>query len=286
MDSEERPRKKEKKGITDKPTETGQDGSLTQMIAVKDIRTHPLFESLLRIDDADQERFTRKMGEEGYFPSEALVLAVWEGQLDPVVIDGNRRLQAARDNGIEQVPCVIEKFPDLMGALRRAIALQMERRQNDDSTTYRLCEEFDEVMQRGGDRRSEEAKSILQSCIVERGSTTSARRTAKIIGCNYRKVYQIRRIRKDGTTQIQDAVRNGEMGINNAYSMIRDMELGKDENKRNSAADTKAAKRLLTEENFERVSKHGGDVCIIINAALEFYLPTLDNEEPSDDRDE
>jgi len=73
------------------------------------------------------------------------------------------------------------------------------------------------------------------------------------------------------------------MGIHKAWTMICDIELGKDENTRNSAADAKAAKRLLTEENFEKLKKRRCDMCTIINAALEFYLPTFDDTESEED---
>jgi len=227
------------------------------------------------------------MAEEGFWESQVLLLGFWPGigGAKPVVIDGHRRLRAAIDNGIEELPCTIQEFADLMAALRRVIGLQVERRQNSDGAFYALTEQFDTLMERGRPRKGEEASKLVTGVTNLSDFSTSARRTADLIGCNYGKVYKIRRIRKDGPLEIQEAVRNGQMGINSAYSMIREMQLGEDENKRNTAH-TKAAKRLLTEENFESLKKHRGDMCKIINAALEFYLPTLDNEEPSDDRDE
>ncbi|MFH0824170.1 MAG: hypothetical protein V2B18_15570, partial [Pseudomonadota bacterium] len=59
-----------------------------------------------------------------------------------------------------------------------------------------------------------------------RGRSASARETARLIGCNYRKIDKIRRIRRDGWLEIQESVRNGELTINKAYKMIRDVELG------------------------------------------------------------
>jgi len=228
------------------------------------------------------------MAEEGFWESQVLLLGFWPGigGAKPVVIDGHRRLRAAIDNGIEELPCAIQEFADLMAALRRVIGLQVERRQNSDGAFYALTEQFDTLMERGRPRKGEEASKLVTGVTNFSDFSTSARRTAHIIGCNYRKVYKIRRIRKDGTPEIQEAVRNDVTSINSAYSMIREMLLGKDENKRNSAADTKAAKRLLTEENFERARKHGGDLCIIINTALGSYLDSLDNDELGHDPDE
>jgi len=75
------------------------------------------------------------------------------------------------------------------------------------------------------------------------------------------------------------------MGINSAYSMIREMLLGKDENKRN-AAHTRAAKKLFTEENFERLNELPGDLHEHANAALELYLRSLNEKERAPDPEE
>ena len=96
--------------------------------------------------------------------------------------------------------------------------------------------------------------------------------TAALIGCNYRKVDKIRKIRRHGTPEIQDAVRNDKMTINKAFGMIREVELGTDETKRNRAAATKAAKTLFTEDNLDRLTELGGDLQAHANAAIEQYI--------------
>jgi hypothetical protein len=68
--------------------------------------------------------------------------------------------------------------------------------------------------------------------------------------------------------------------------MIRDMQLGKDKNIRNRAADTKAAKILFTEENFERLKELPGDMFENINTAVELYLRSLHDTERGPDPDE
>jgi len=61
--------------------------------------------------------------------------------------------------------------------------------------------------------------------------------------------------------------------------MVREMELGKQENTRNRAADTRAAKRLLAEEIFERLNELPGDLHEHANAALEMYLRSPHDKE-------
>jgi hypothetical protein len=72
-------------------------------------------------------------------------------------------------------------------------------------------------MERGGDRRSEDAKSIMTGVIIDRDLSTSARRTASLLGCNYKKVEKIRKVRKDGTPELQEALKNDKMSIDRAY---------------------------------------------------------------------
>jgi hypothetical protein len=293
MDHDERPPTEEDKGKEENngkrkakgkrsklPGSTQSDSSAIQMIAVQDIGTHPLFESLLRIDKDEQERLRSKMAEEGFWESQVLLLGLWP-EIDggkPVCIDGYRRMQAARDNGIEVVPCSVEKFTDLLAALRRAIGVQVERRQNSDSAFYSMAEHFDELMERGRRKKNDETEELLKPFSNFSGRSASARRTAKLIGCHYSKVVKIRVIRRDGTPEMQEAVKNNQMTIHKAWKMIRDMELGEDENKRN-AAHTRAVKKVLTEENFERLKELPGDMFENINAAVDLYLRSLHDTE-------
>jgi len=78
---------------------------------------------------------------------------------------------------------------------------------------------------------STEAHELLTGVSNYQGRSASARRTAALIGCNYKKVDKIRKIRRDGTPEIQEAVRNDECSINKAYDLIREMEIGEDEEK-------------------------------------------------------
>jgi hypothetical protein len=175
---------------------------------------------------------------------------------------------------------VILEFEDEMAALQRAVSLQAQRRFSTDGAFYRMCETYDSLTARGGDRRSDEAKSMLKRVSIDRGRSASARMTAKLIGCHFSKVDKIRRIRRDGWPEIQEAVANDEMTIHKAYKQIRDMELGIDDNgKRQAAAHIKAAKTLLSEENFAALDQLGGNLGGYVNKALEMYRRWLQGQE-------
>ncbi len=93
------------------------------------------------------EKITQSMRVHGYYESHPLVVAVWPGQEEPVLIDGNTRIQAALAVGITHVPFVIARFDSEMEALQHVISLQTERRTTTDGALYRLCDQFDRLME-------------------------------------------------------------------------------------------------------------------------------------------
>jgi hypothetical protein len=244
-----------------------------KMVDVKQIRTHPTFSNLLRIDPAMREEITQSMRANGFFPSHPITMGTWPGQEEPVVIDGHTRRDAALGAGIEVVPVVILAFEDVMAALERAVSLQVQHRFSTNGAYYRMCETYDTLTARGGDRRSEEAKSKMQRCILDRRVPASAKRTAQLIGCHYRLVDKIRKIRRDGWPEIQEAVANDEMTINKAYKLIRDMELGNDGNgKKASVRLTKAVQTVLGEDVFENMRNLEGDLLSLVKTACEEFI--------------
>ena len=258
-----------------------QDGDVKQMmIDVQDIKMHPTFANLLRIDPDMQEKITQSMRVHGFFESHPLVEAVWPGQEDPVLIDGNTRLQAALAVGLTHVPVVIVRFDSELEVLQRVIQPQADRRAITHGALYRLCAQFDRLMEAGRPRKNGETGKLPPRGGNFLGRSASARKTAQLVGCNFRKVERIRKIRRDGWPEIQEAVRNDEMTINKAYKLIRDMELGNEDNgKKVAAARIRAAKTLLSEENFAFLDQLGGNVGDHVNKALEVYMQWLKGQE-------
>jgi hypothetical protein len=123
--------------------------------------------------------------------------------------------------------------------------------------------------------KGDESKELLTHVSNFVGRSASARRTAQLIGCHYRKVDKIRKIRRDGWTEIQDAVRNDECSINKAYDLIRDMELGEDDAKSGrklSKAQVKVVKSVLSEQNFACLEAMGDDLGSLLNKAVEQFI--------------
>ncbi|MEW6351611.1 MAG: hypothetical protein AB1646_21380 [Thermodesulfobacteriota bacterium] len=269
------------------PPPTQSDPSDYRVIALTEIRKHPTFESLLPIDRDLLESIIVDMRRNGFYPSQPVVLGTWPGMEGPVLIDGHARAQAAREAEIGHVPYVVKEFDDEMGALQHAMSLQSKRRSTKDGALYRLAGQYDRLTERGGDRRSEEALSMLTRVSVDGGRSASARRTATLLGCNYKKVDKIRKIRKDGTPEIQEAVKNDKMSINRAYQLIRRMEKGlrmDDEGPAKVAdAQVRALQVVLTEKNFAGLNALGSDLPALVNSAIEEFISVHGNRARSEE---
>jgi hypothetical protein len=193
------------------PTNGKGDSEQYQTIDIHEIRKHPVFENLLSIDKDLLQNITLDIRRNRFYPSQPVVLAHWPGLEGHVLIDGHARVRAAFDAGITRVPFVRMEFPDEMSALQHAMSLQAKRRTTTDGALYRLSEQYDRLMEPG--RRSEAEKELPTRVGNYDGRSASARFTASLLGCNYKKVEKIRKIRKDGTPELQEAVKNGEMSI-------------------------------------------------------------------------
>ena len=107
------------------------------------------------------------------------------------------------------------------------------------------------------------------------GRSQSAQRTANLVGCNHRKVERIRKILKDGTPEIQDAVRNGKMTINKAYNVV----IKKPPVKRAQRDRNKPLKELLGQEDIAALEDLGGGLKQHLNAAVRLYRAWLRGED-------
>lgn len=250
------------------------DGEHRGVIHPKKMRTHPTFVGLLPIDEDTLEEIARKMSLNGYYESEPIVLGKWPGLDHNVVIDGHTRRKAAIKAGIKKVFYVVEEFDNESSALEHAMSLQADRRVTEDRHIFQFIERYDSVIERGGDRRSEQAKSIPTGVGIETGRSASARRTASMVGCNYKKVEKVRKIMKEAPTTIRNAVRTGKVTINKAYNATVEKAKGESKEK-SSSAKIKATKIQLTDKNMSVLNELGGDIHDHVNKAIEGYLRYL-----------
>jgi ParB-like chromosome segregation protein Spo0J len=254
------------------------DSSQLQTIDPKKIKTHPRFQGLLTIDEDLAEDLSADMTVEGYYRSIPIVLATWPGQKEPVLIDGHTRVPAAIKAGVPKIPYVVETFDDIDGALEYIAKVQTHRRPTDDWVRYQLITELDRPLERGGDRRSEQAKSNTPAGGLETPRKTSAERTADLVGCSARTVERARRIRKDGTPEILEALRNREMTISQAENAIikkAQAEAEKNTGEQSSDAESENSLVHVTDEYRAVLSQMEGTLYEHVNKAVKMYIRWL-----------
>ncbi len=116
-------------------------------------------------------------------------LCVWRQR--NVVVDDHQRRLAAIAVGCE-AHVVFRDFDDEEAALDYAIKSQRDRRSMTDAETISCIIAVDKRKTRGGDRKSEEAKSIPPSGGID--PTSSAEATANLVGISPRKVERARTV--------------------------------------------------------------------------------------------
>ena len=215
------------------------------------------------------------MAANGYDESKPIVMIKWPGQKSFVLGDGHTRAEAAPAAGIERIPYVTRNFESQAAALEYVMGLQTKKRITSDGVLFRLIETYDSVMKRGGDRRSPEAKSMPTPVGNEKGRSASAHRSAHMLNCHYKKVEKVRRILKDGTPRIKDAVRKDKKTINDAYNLTvkeaQDKDKKTTEEKRAKKI-SKASETLFNKKNLEGFKALGGNLVYHANAAAEMYI--------------
>ena len=115
-----------------------------------------------------------------------------------VLLDGHTRLQAALSLGIKDVPVSHRPFASEDEAVEYTIHSQADRRNLSDSEIARLVGVLDKRKERGGDHKSNAAKSKAQRCAIDPNTRKSASDTAATLGTSARKVEQVRTIMDHG----------------------------------------------------------------------------------------
>jgi hypothetical protein len=281
---------------------------------IEEIKTHPLFEGIFTINDELLAKIEQNMLDDNYDESQPIMLATWEGQEEPVCIDGHTRLKAANNAGIEKIPVYSYEFESEEDAFEYAIRLQSNRRNLTDSDLIHCIQRLHEPKPRGGDRRSENAKeSIPQSCGNDDGRSAGAKRTAELLNISPRKVEQALTVINHGSPETKEAVLKNEMSINRAYQKTQNerkraeadssVEISEkqateegqeDEEVDDSQVSKFHATVFISMEHFGALNELGGFAEEHVAKAIELYLKSLQNqceqtsagEDPEDDDEE
>lgn len=182
-------------------------------VEINSIKVRPPFSELFSIDERVLRAVKEDMDKRGFDHSQPIVL--WDNE--GVVIDGHTRLQAARELALEEVPVCVKGFPDEDAAIEYAIHNQRNRRNLTEADILRCIEAVDKRRDRGGDRRSEEARSKASNEAIEK--VKSAEETARIVGTSRAKVERARAVLDN--PQAAAEVKAGKKKISRAYQEIQ-----------------------------------------------------------------
>ena len=167
------------------------------------------FYGLFPIDQIVVSAIAKDIKKIGYDLSHPVV--IWKGE--NIVIDGNTRVEAAKQAGLETIPVDEKEFKDQDEALEYAIHHQRDRRNLTDADLVLCIRAVDKRRERGGDRKSEKAKSKGASEPID----SSAKLTAEIVGTSETKIKKARAVMEHGDEETKKAVESGEKSIHQAY---------------------------------------------------------------------
>lgn len=179
--------------------------------------TRQPFCTLFPVREDIRERILASIQEDGFDASKPI--NVW--RQENVVVDGHTRRECAIVAGIE-VLVHFRDFKDEDEAMDYAIANQRDRRNLSDAELAGLVIAVDKRKSRGGDHKSEAAKSISSTKEIDPPSHIA---TAALTGTSKTKVEKIRTIvdhaEKTGDIEEKEAVLNGKMSINAAERAVK-----------------------------------------------------------------
>lgn len=200
-----------------------------KMMKTEEINIRPPFSELFPIDPETLERIREHMRIHGFDPSQPII--VWNG----VLVDGHTKLNAAVENGIQEIPVCEKRFVNEDEAIEYAVHNQVDRRNLTDRDILRLVEMLDKKKEVGRPKKIT-SSNVISGIATNKGHLfddpkkgpvrrllDSMKRTsvttARMIGTSSTKVEKARIIldRTNIDSSIKQAVLNGEISLNEAY---------------------------------------------------------------------
>ena len=218
------------------------------MMPTLEIRTASPFKDLFPIRETTLNEIVEDMKKNGY--DYAHPITIWAGH-KVTVVDGHSRLKAALQVGMSKVPIMLRNFADEEEALQYAIHSQSGRRNLTDAELLNCISLIDTKYSRGGSSKA-----------TREAFGKSAQKTADLLGISRGKVEKLRTVNDHASSQVKDAILNGELSVNKAYNETM---AARREEKRASepvsetckpVADDWENETLTQEEQLEIVKKH------------------------------
>jgi ParB-like chromosome segregation protein Spo0J len=185
--------------------------------AASHIRIHPVISKLFPIDEKVLDAISEDIKVNGFDGSSPVVLGKGPWTTSHVLIDGHTRVQAALRANKTLIPVIKKYFGSEDAALKYAIHSQRDRRNMTDTDILQCVAALDEKRKRGGDRKSEDAKSKTPTGAIDSKPARSSKETAQLLGTSARKVERARTVLNHADEKTKKAVQSGEKSINKAY---------------------------------------------------------------------
>jgi hypothetical protein len=260
----------------------------------REIKTHESFKALFPIRPELLATIEEGMKTWEYDESQPIIVGTWEGQCEPVCIDGHTRLQAAKNTGITEVPVSEQAYTSEEAAIEHAIMLQCHRRNLSDAELLHFIDILDT---RSVPQRNENGKF---AGAPNGAAGKSAEATGKLLGISGRKVERSRTIIDHGDSEIVGAVKNGEMSVNQGYEKtqkkrkavkeaadtasdssaeahapVEEETTVRSEDTRAEDVDNMAV--TLTHEHYRALKELDGSIQYHVDLAIDLYLLSLGN---------
>ncbi len=131
--------------------------------------------------------------------------------------DGHHRRLASILAGKEAIPVIRKTFDTRKQAILFAYHLQIDRRNIDDSTKYKIFKQIDEL-KKPGRKSLEDIKNIQSETDSETESlpSNSAAEEGKLLGISTRQISKLRNIEQNASDEIKAELESGAISINQA----------------------------------------------------------------------
>ena len=217
-----------------------------EIIPASLLETRDPFSSIFPIQDAVFQKILNSMKKNSFDAAHPII--VWKCD-SAVIIDGHTRYRAAIECGISEIPVVFKEFLNAEEALDYAVSQQVNRRNLSSGEMLRYIAAADKLRQPGRPKKLAPNGANFPDDVPVPGKGKSAEQIAKVLNISTRKAERLRKIAKDGSDEIKQALQNDEISINNAYEQTRKLgNVGASEDCKN--------KPLTLEEQLQIAKKH------------------------------
>ena len=177
------------------------------------IESHPAAEVFRPLEGAEWEAFLADVRENGV--DTPVVTTAGSGEGPPLLVDGRQRIRAAIEAGLKFVPRRV--LPFKADPVRAALRLNNMRRHDSIDDRARAADAISALSTAGGDRRSKDHSAPGQN-----DRPVTQKEAAREMGVSVRQVARAAKVRKEGSPELQQKVKAGEVSLREAEEIISD----------------------------------------------------------------